>query len=315
MTEPKVAHTHIGGQAVLEGVMMRGTYNWAIAVRKPDGTIHAEEHDLHSAAQAHTWLRWPLIRGVWGLYETFALALRAFGISAAQAGVADEETGEVQQLSRGEIGFTMVIGLVLAVLLFIVVPAVATSLLGRVVQRNSILWNVVNGGFRLAIFFGYILAISRMKDIRRVFQYHGAEHKTIHAYEHAEPLDPQHIQRYSTMHIRCGTSFLLMVMIVAIVVYMFVPVANVWLRILSHLALLPVVAALAYEISVKWAGTHEDNPLVKVLMWPGLQLQRMTTGEPDDSMVEIAAAAVMPVIQRERAEEARAVEAGEAAAT
>jgi uncharacterized protein YqhQ len=305
VTEPKVQHTHIGGQAVLEGIMMRGKYNWAIAVRNPDGTIHAEEHDLHSAAKDHAWLRWPIIRGVWALYETFSLALKAFSISAEHAGFAEEEGGEIQQLSSREIAFTMVLGFGLAALLFIVLPAVATNLLGRVVQKSTILWNVINGAFRIFVFFAYILAVSRMKDIKRVFAYHGAEHKTIHAYEHEVPLDTEHIQEYGTLHIRCGTSFLLMVMIVAVIVYMFVPVQNLGLRILSHLALLPVVAGLAYEVSVKWAGNHTDNPFVKVIMWPGLQLQRMTTSEPDDSMVEIAIAAVTPVIERERAEEAR----------
>lgn len=309
----QVKRTHIGGQAVLEGVMMRGKFNWAVAVRKPDGGIHVEEHDLpHSAAREHKWLAWPVIRGVWGFYETIRLALQAFAISAEQAAIGEAgEGGEPPEtLSPGEVAFTMVLGLLLAVGLFIVLPAVATNLLGAFVRRSGFLWNVIDGGLRLVVFFAYLWAVSRVKDVRRVFAYHGAEHEVIHAYEHGDVLDPEHAHRYGTLHVRCGTSFLLMVMIVAILVFSLVPAHTLLTRVLSRIVLLPVVAGLAYEITVKWAGTHEDSPLVKVLLWPGLQLQRMTTRPPDDAMIEVAVAAVTPVIDRERAEAAGA--AGEA---
>ncbi len=308
-----IKHTHIGGQAVLEGIMMRGKYNWAVAVRTPDGTIHTEQHDLHSAAENRTWMRKPIIRGVVALVETLSLAMRAFTISASLSGESEEE-----QLSSKEIGFSVVMGAGLAVLLFIVGPALLTNLaLSPIYGKNPatvqpFVWNVVDGVLRVAAFFLYIWAISRLQDIQRVFAYHGAEHKTIHAFEHGIDLEPEAIQRFSTKHMRCGTSFLLMVMVVAIFVFSLVPVRAIaaemgwtdrWqiltLLIVSRLILIPLVAGLAYEITVKWAGTRPNNPLVKVLLWPGLQLQRMTTREPDDEMIEVAIAAMQPIISRE----------------
>jgi len=311
-----VTHTHIGGQAVLEGIMMRGKYNWAVAVRTPDGTIHTEEHELHSAAANRAWMRKPIIRGVVALVETLQLAMRAFTISASLAGESDEE-----QLSSKEIGFSLVMGVGLAILLFIVAPAVVTNFaLAPFFGKNPattqpFVWNIVDGVLRVAAFFIYIWAISRLEDIQRVFAYHGAEHKTIHAFEHGVDLEPPAIQSFSTKHIRCGTSFLLMVMVVAIIVFSLVPVRAIaasmgwtdrWqvlgLLILSRLILIPLVAGIAYEITVKWAGTRPNNPVVKVLLWPGLQLQRMTTREPDDGMIEVAIAAMQPIVAREAAE-------------
>jgi uncharacterized protein YqhQ len=305
--------THIGGQAVLEGIMMRGKFNWAIAVREPSGSIYTEEHDLVSAATAHPFLRWPIIRGMWGFYETLVLAIKALGISAAHSGETEDD-----QLTSKEITLTMVLGVGLAVGLFIVLPAVLTNLLvGSAVER-PVTWNVVDGILRMVAFFVYIYAVSRLKDIRRVFAYHGAEHKTIHAYERGLPLEPDIIQRHTTLHVRCGTSFLLMVMVVAIVVFSLVPgkailaswgvEGGIWVLVFNigiRILLLPLIAGIAYEITVKWAGKRPDNPLVKVLLWPGLQLQRLTTQEPDDSMVEIAVAAMRLVVAREEAEAAR----------
>lgn len=309
--------THIGGQALLEGIMMRGKYNWAVAVREPSGEIYTEEHELVSAKDKHAWLKWPIVRGVWGFYETMVLAVKAFGISAEHAGETEEE-----QLSSKEIGLTMVLGIGLAVGLFIVLPAVLTNLIITDALAHPFAWNAVDGVIRLVAFFLYIWAVSRLKEIHRVFAYHGAEHKTIHAYERGLPLETDVIQRYGTLHIRCGTAFLLMVMVVAIVVFSLVPgkailaawgvSARGWVllfNIATRIVLLPLIAGLAYEITVKWAGTHPDNPLVKVLLWPGLQMQRLTTAEPDDSMVEIAVAAMNLVVAREEAE---AVARGEA---
>jgi len=309
-------HTHIGGQAVLEGVMMRGKFNWAVAVRTADGAIHAEEHDLVSSAAKHAWMKWPLVRGVVALVESLMLGLKAFTVSAALAGETEEE-----QLSGKEIAFSMLLGLGLAVGLFIVMPALVTNwgltpLLGKNPSvTHPFLWNLADGIIRVIAFFLYIWAISSMKDIQRVFAYHGAEHKVIHAYEHGLPLEADVVQKWSTQHMRCGTSFLLMVMIVAILVFSLVPIkamAHGWgidgrlqilgLLIVSRLFLFPVVAGLSYEITVKWAGKHEDNPLVKVLLWPGLQMQRMTTNEPDDSMIEVAVASMRLVIEREERE-------------
>ncbi len=311
-TVERITHTHIGGQAVLEGIMMRGTKNWAIAVREADGTIYTEAHDLVSAKDRHAWLKWPIIRGMWGFYETMVLAVKAFGISAEHAGETEEE-----QLTSKEIALTMVLGLALAIGLFIVLPAVATNLLVGSSLERPITWNVVDGVLRLVAFFTYIWLVSKVKDIQRVFAYHGAEHKTIHAYEHGLPLTPEHIRTFGTLHVRCGTAFLLMVMVIAILVFSIVPgkailaawgvdgrlwvlLFNIGIRIL----LLPLIAGLAYEVSVKWAGNLPHNPLVKALTWPGMQLQRMTTAEPDDEMIEVAVAAMELVIARETAEPA-----------
>ncbi|MDO8848118.1 MAG: DUF1385 domain-containing protein [Coriobacteriia bacterium] len=314
--ECTIRPTHIGGQALLEGIMMRGKYNWAVAVREPSGQIYTEEHDLVSAKDKHAWLKWPIIRGMWGFYETMVLAIKAFGISAEHAGETEEE-----QLTSKEIGFTMVLGLGLAIGLFIVLPAIVTNLFVDSIEQ-PFTWNVVDGVLRLVAFFLYIWAVSRIKEIHRVFAYHGAEHKTIHAYEHGLPLETDVIQRYGTLHVRCGTSFLLMVMVVAIAVFSLVPgkailalwgvSARGWIllfNISTRILLLPLIAGIAYEITVKWAGTHPDNPLVKVLLWPGMQMQRLTTAPPDDSMVEIAVAAMNLVVAREDAEAAARGEA------
>ena len=215
-----ITHTHIGGQAVLEGIMMRGRYNWAVAVRTPDGSIHFEEHDLESGKAKKSWMRWPIVRGCVAMVETLSLAMKAFSVSASLAGETEEE-----QLSAKEISITMVLGAGLAILFFIVLPAVLTTYGFRIkATEQPFAWNIVDGILRVVAFFGYIWAIGRMEDIKRVFGYHGAEHKTIHAYEHNLPLEPDLIQRYETLHVRCGTSFLLMVMILAILVFSLVPV-------------------------------------------------------------------------------------------
>lgn len=315
--ECTVRPTHIGGQALLEGIMMRGKYNWAVAVREPSGSIYTEEHDLVSAKDRHAWLKWPIIRGMWGFYETMVLAIKAFGISAEHAGETEEE-----KLTPKEVGYTMVAGVALAVGIFIVLPAVVTNLLvGSSIER-PFTWNVVDGVLRLVAFFAYIWLVSRIKEIQRVFAYHGAEHKTIHAYERGLPLEPDVIQRYTTLHVRCGTSFLLMVMVVAIAVFSLVPGkailaawgvdGRIWVLLFNigiRIVLLPLTAGIAYEITVKWAGQNPDNPLVKVLLWPGLQMQKLTTAPPDDGMVEVAVAAMSLVVAREEAEAASRGEA------
>jgi len=306
-----ITHTHIGGQAVLEGIMMRGKYNWAVAVRTPDGEIHSEEHDLVSGTRGAAWMRWYIVRGCVAMVETLSLAMKAFSVSASLAGETEDE-----KLSAKEISITMAIGAGLAIAFFIVLPAVLTTFMVGPANVHPFRWNIVDGVLRVAAFFGYIWAIGSMEDIKRVFGYHGAEHKTIHAYEHNLPLEPNIIQRYETLHVRCGTSFLLMVMILAILVFSLVPVRLVaeamgvsnrvgitLIAIAVRLLLLPVVAGLAYEITVKWAGNHSSSPLVKVLLWPGMQLQRMTTREPTDDMVEVAVAAMVPIIAREEREE------------
>ena len=289
--------------------MMRGKHNWAIAIRKPDGEIHVEDHELKTAVSKRPWLGKPIIRGIVGLYETLVLAMKAFGISASYAGETEEE-----QLSSKEIAFTMVLGIGLAVGLFVILPAVVTNFVVGEATEKPFTWNIVDGVLRVVAFLLYIWAVSRMKDIQRVFAYHGAEHKTIHAYEHGLPLEAKAIQEFDTLHVRCGTSFLLMVMVIAILVFTAVPVkamAAAWgidgrigvlgIAISLRIVLLPLIAGLAYEV-IKWAGKAPDNPVVRVVLWPGMQLQRMTTLPPDDSMVEIAVAAMQRVVEREEAE-------------
>ena len=306
-----VGHTHIGGQALIEGIMMRGKTAWAVAVRTPDGSVHLEEHDLPPKNRSG-WRVWPVARGVWAMYETLALSLKAFGVAASLAGATEEE-----QLTSKEIMWTMVAGVALAVVAFIIAPALLTNLVTSSVS-HPYLWNVVDGVLRLGVFLAYIWGVGFMPDIRRVFAYHGAEHKSIHAYEHGIPLEPRYIQRYDTLHVRCGTAFLLMVMIVSIAVFSLLPgkivmgwfgvtatVAIIAFNIISRIVLLPVVAGLAYEITVKWAGSHSENPFVKVLLWPGMQLQRLTTREPDDGMIEVAVAALTAVAERDARAEAR----------
>ncbi|MDP2232544.1 MAG: DUF1385 domain-containing protein [Actinomycetota bacterium] len=302
----RIVHTHIGGQAVLEGVMMRGKHNWAIAVRTPDGGIHVEDHELKTAVTSHPWLGKPIIRGIWGFYETIVLAMKAFEISASYAGETEEE-----KLSAKEISFAMILGVAMSVLLFIILPAVATNWMVGSASEKPFMWNLVDGILRLVAFFLYIWGVSRVKDIQRVFGYHGAEHKTIHAFEHGLPLEAPVIQKYSTQHVRCGTSFLLMVMVIALFVYSLFPVkaivaamgvdakwATLVVAIGIRIVFLPLIAGLAYEV-IKWAGKTPEQPLVRILLWPGLQLQRMTTREPDDSMVEVAVAAMLRVVERE----------------
>ena len=309
-----IRHTHIGGQAVIEGIMMRGRYNWAVAVRTPSGEIHSEEHDLASGKDKAAWMRWPIVRGCVAMVETLALAMKAFQVSASLMGETEEE-----QLTGKEIGITMVMGVVLAAVIFIILPAIATNWIAGSAAENPFRWSIIDGILRVVAFFLYIWGIGQMADIKRVFSYHGAEHKTIHAYEHDLPLEPELIQRYETLHVRCGTSFLLMVMVVAIIVFSLFPVKAIamsmgvtntigilLIAIVARLLLMPLVAGLAYEITVKWAGNHSKNPFVKVLLWPGMQMQRMTTREPDDDMVEVAIAAMTPIIAREELEERRA---------
>lgn len=394
--------THVGGQALIEGVMMRGRYNWAAAVREPSGNIYIEEHDLASGKAKNKWLYWPVVRGCRAFVESLILGYKALEIAAMHAygdeeepgakaeeasangavskedassdesvasetsdfswkndfgnpdeaidalgaqrsldivvetnaaeagavesnavepGAAASESDETRDgddagFGKREMAISMVLGLLLGVGLFIIAPAFIANVLVGEYDDKTLLWNVVDGIVRIIVFVFYIWLIGRMQDIKRMFSYHGAEHKTIHCYEHGLPLTPENARSFPRLHVRCGTAFLIMVMIIAIFVYTITPLngliaawgvpdgpAKLALVIVARILLMPVIAGISYEITVKWAGSHPENPLVKVVLWPGMQMQRLTTNEPDDEMLECAIAAMQRVLEREEREE------------
>jgi uncharacterized protein YqhQ len=282
----------IGGQAVLEGVMMRGVSIWAVACRTPEGRITVTSEPIVSWAKRSRILRLPVIRGVVALAESLKIGFRALAISA-NAQLADEEE-EPQEIGGFAWGLTIFLSLVLAIGLFFVIPVGATSLIKDWLGSAVLFW-LVEGLLRTAIFIGYIAAISRLPDLRRVFQYHGAEHKTISTFEAGDELTPASAKRYSRLHPRCGTSFLLIVMVLAI--FVFAPIglpAWYWL-LASRILGIPLIAGLSYEV-IKWAGKHRNKRWVRVVMWPGLMLQNLTTREPDESQLEIAIRALKEVL-------------------
>ena len=359
--------THVGGQALIEGVMMRGRFNWAAAVREPSGNIYIEEHDLASGKAKNKWLYWPVVRGCRAFVESLILGYKALEIAAMHAygdegeslekaeeanangaiskkdastenafcaepnvtesgaaelgtvepSAAEASDGDDAGFGKREMAISMALGLLLGVGLFIIVPAFIANVLVGEYDDKTLLWNVVDGIVRIVVFVFYIWLIGRMQDIKRMFSYHGAEHKTIHCYEHGLPLTPENARSFPRLHVRCGTAFLIMVMIIAIFVYTITPLngliaawgvpdgpAKLALVIVARILLMPVIAGISYEITVKWAGSHPENPLVKVVLWPGMQMQRLTTNEPDDEMLECAIAAMRRVLEREEREEA-----------
>lgn len=287
MSTPKPS---IGGQAVIEGVMMKGPVYIATAVREPSGSIVIQKDKVSTLGDRYPILKKPLLRGVVVLGESLVLGLKALSFSAQAAG----EEGE--QLSSKEIAMTMLFSLGLAILLFVVLPTFAAKYIHSSITDPRLL-NLFEGGLRLAIFLIYILVISSLKDIQRVFQYHGAEHKTIHAYEAGVPLDVEHVRQYGRLHPRCGTNFLLIVMLVSIVTFAFLGWPDLVWRILSRVLLLPVVAGVSYEI-LRFAG-RSQNRLVACAIAPGLWLQYLTTREPSDDQIEVAIAAFKAVSPEE----------------
>ena len=404
-SEDGALKTHIGGQALLEGVMMRGKFNWAVAVRQPDDVIYTEEHDLASGKKKNGWPYWPVVRGCRAFVESLVLGYKALSVAVEHAfmdaeaaesassealdssknlnGSLEEPSDSVQSsdadaaaegasaeapdsgrfapassealdsndnangssdakpaleepsdsvqspnpepaLSSMEMALSMGLGLLLGVVLFVVAPAFITSLIVGEYDSNTLAWNIVDGILRIAVFVFYIWLIGRMEDIKRMFAYHGAEHKTIHCYEHGLSLTPENARQFPCLHVRCGTAFLIMVMIIAIFIYTVTPLNSLiaaWgvpdgasklaLVILVRILLMPVIAGLAYEVTVRWAGTHPEMPLVKVILWPGLQMQRLTTREPGDAELECAIAAMKLVLEREEAEAEATAEVAE----
>src|ERR671914_558039 len=297
----------IGGQAVLEGVMMRGPGHWALAVRKPDGEIAEVQRPIKSLMARHWVWRLPVIRGVIALGESLAIGFRALAISANYAAQEESEDGEVStELTRGQLLFAFGIAIGFALLLFKVTPALLTSWLPI---DDTGAFVVVEGLIKVAIFVLYLVLISFLPDLRRVFQYHAAEHKVINAYEAGEELTPERVQRFSLIHPRCGTAFLLWVMVIAIFVFAFFGRPAWYWLILSRIALLPVIAGIAYEL-IRFAGKHTGNRILMTLLAPGLWLQRLTTREPSLDQLEVSIRALREVLRLEQQEgrEARRVE-------
>jgi len=289
---------YYGGQAVIEGVMMRGQRNWAVAVRRPGGEIYLERHPVSDFPDRHPLFRKPMFRGMYGLVDALTIGMRALTISANQSVEEDE------RLSGKEMGGSLAFALLLFIGVFIILPNVGLATLRDFFGAEWI-YHVVESVVRVGIFLGYLSLISLVSDIRRVFAYHGGEHKTIAAWEHGDPLEPSRVQPYSTLHVRCGTNFLLMVMLIALVVYTLagtvVPPSEqvgAWAyagyQIALRVLLLPVVAGLAYEGLRLGAG--KDNLLVRILMKPGLWLQMITTKPPSDDQVEVAIRAFQAVV-------------------
>ncbi|KNZ68393.1 hypothetical protein Tfer_3031 [Thermincola ferriacetica] len=272
---------------------MRGPKELAIAVRKEDDSIVIEERPIKSITDKLKFLKWPFLRGVIVLFESMIIGIQALTFSANQAVEEEEE----EELSNWELGLTIAVALVLGILLFVVAPTTIARFLYFI--DNVYLLNFLEGLVRISIFLLYVTLISRMKDIQRVFQYHGAEHKVIHAYEYEEELTVENVRKYSTLHPRCGTSFLLIVMVIMIFLYSFLGKPGLLVRIVSRIALLPIVAGISYEM-IKLSGKYSRHPLMKIIIAPGLWLQKLTTREPDDAQIEVAIKALKAILPEEK---------------
>lgn len=279
----------VGGQAVIEGVMMRGPKNVATAVREPSGKITVNVKPVNSLADKYPIFKKPFFRGILSLGESLVMGLKSLTYSAQMAGEEEED-----KLTNKDIVITMAISLCVAILLFVVIPTASVNLIPT---DNHVIMNLWEGLIRMVVFFLYIYGISRAKDIQRVFQYHGAEHKTINAYEAGEILIPQNVQKYSRFHARCGTSFLLIVMVVSIFTFSFLGWPSLWERIASRILLLPVVAGISYEL-IRFAG-RSDSMIANIISYPGKKLQALTTREPDDFMIEVAVKSLEAAIELE----------------
>lgn len=275
----KRAYSGIGGQAVLEGIMMRNKNEYAVAVRKPDGTIATEKKRTSSFAEKHKWAKLPIVRGCVSFVEALKTGMDTITWSASLSGEEEEE------MSKGAMTGTILLAVLLAVGIFVVLPSFLASLLQKVIS-SRILISFLEGIIRLLIFIAYVVGVGFLKDIQRTYRYHGAEHKCINCIESGLPLTVENVMKSSKEHRRCGTSFLLIVMLLSILIFSFLPVSNVFLRILSRLLLLPVVAGLSFEL-LRFTGTA-DNAFTKIISRPGMWMQALTTKEPDESMAEVA---------------------------
>lgn len=282
---------NVGGQAVIEGVMMRGKTHVAVAVRQPDGEISVDVRPVNSISDRYPILKKPFLRGVVSLVESLVMGMKALAYSAQVSGDEDEK------LDSKEMALTIAVSAGLAILLFIVIPTWSMHFLTGITQDHMAL-NLAEGVLRMAIFLAYIAAISSMNDIQRVFQYHGAEHKTIYTYEAGLPLKVENVRPFSTLHPRCGTNFLMIVMLISMFIFTFLGWPSLLERITSRIILMPVIAGVSYEL-IRYAGAHTDNPLVRIAITPGLLLQKLTTRQPDDSQIEVAIASLKAVVPPE----------------
>lgn len=294
--------TNIGGQAVIEGVMMRGPKKVAIAVRKPDGEIEIDVSENMPMTKRNKILSLPILRGAVALIDSLIMGINSLSYSAS---FFEEEENESKfdafvknklgdKFEKVIIAISLVLSLLIAIPLFFILPTAVASLI-KGLTDSSILINLFEGLIRIVIFLGYIIAISRMKDIQRVFEYHGAEHKSIFCYEAGLPLTVENARKFSTFHPRCGTNFLFIVMFISILLFSFFGWPNLLVRTISRILLLPLVAGISYEI-IKWLG-RSDSILKRIVSYPGLMLQRLTTREPDDSQLEVAIASLLSVIE------------------
>ena len=312
MSEKEIKKTSIGGQAIIEGVMMRGPEKTAMAVRKSDGEIIMECNE-NGSKKKNKFVKLPIIRGCVNFVESLVIGMKALMFSADQMDIEDEEESESKfdkwledklgdKIKDVVIYVSIALSLVLSVAMFIMLPTLITRGLEWIlsitplagIASGKIFTSITEGVVKMAIFIGYLALVSQMKDIKRVFEYHGAEHKTIACYEYGEELTVENVRKHKRYHPRCGTSFLLFVMIVSIILYALLPKTGVFLRMVMRLLLLPVVAGVSYEL-IKWAGRSE-NSCVQFLSKPGLWLQKLTTREPDDSQIEVAIASMKAVI-------------------
>lgn len=289
----------IGGQAVIEGVMMKNMDRYAVSVRKPDGKIETKVEECVSFAEKHPLFKLPILRGMVNFLESMVIGMQTLNYSASFYEDEEEQTeGKTEQFLEkilGEkaekviMGIVLVFSLAISIGLFMILPYIASEAFGTLIP-NEYLLLLIEGIIRIAVFLGYIVLISRMEDIKRVFMYHGAEHKTINCLEAGVELTPENVDKYSRLHKRCGTSFIFIVMIISMVFFFFIRVHTIWLRIVLRLLFLPLVAGVSYEF-IRLAGSS-DHPLVQIFSKPGLALQRLTTKEPDHSMIEVAIASV-----------------------
>ncbi len=321
----------VGGQAIIEGVMMRAGGHWSLAVRRKSGEIYCDCWPVNSFVERHAWLKKPMLRGFFVLIDTMVLGFKALQKSAdialedleeelraeeaAAAAEGGEEAAAIMKADEEEIERleeedrlikgkwvmipSLILGLGFFIVLFILLPTwVTPSITGDKGHVNRILFNLVEGLIRLGIFMLYLILVSFIKDIRRFFQYHGAEHKSIHVWEHGLPLEPESARQMGTAHVRCGTGFLLLTLVLTILIYSVVPITTLWLRVLSRVLLLPFVAGISYEI-LKLADKHRKSLLMRAIAAPGLWLQRLTTRQPDDEQVEVAMRALRVVLEAE----------------